>query len=86
MALKSIYELTKTTMIDENHTILVYQDNSFKKLAAKDIFYSRDDIQDRLVSPRNEIINALTRLNIEVDPDSSLENLLKYFDEIILTE
>ena len=86
MPLKPVYELDTTTTIDENHNLLVYQDNRLKKLNAKDLFYSKDEINNNVVVPKGDIIKSLANLHVAVPSDATLYDLINYVDNIDLFE
>ena len=86
MSLKPIYELDTITTVDENHTVLVYQDQRLKKLNAKDLFYSKDEIRNMVTIPKNNIIKSLADLNVSVLENATLYDLINYVDKIDLFE
>ena len=86
MSLKPIYELDTTTMVDENHNILVYQDNRLKTLNSKEVFYTKDEIHNKVVIPKNNIIESLANLHVKTPSDVTLYDLINYVDKIDLFE
>ena len=86
MALKHIYDLETTTLVEEDHSILVYQDKKLKKLNAEDIFYSKEYVNNNIVNQKNDIISALCNLNVNVPDNATLFDLVGYVNQIDLFE
>jgi hypothetical protein len=87
MPSKHIDDLTKIdSLIDDNHYIMVYQDNRLKKIDSKDIFYSKNDIEKILIEPKNNIIESLINLGVNVAQNATLFDLINYVNDIDIFE
>lgn len=86
MSIKHIDDLDQVTSVDNNHTILVYQDNRLKKINSEELFYSKDYIENNIDKYRRDIIESLNKLNIDTPEDTSLTNLISYISKLDLFE
>ena len=86
MSLKPVYNLESVTHIDDNHTLLVYQDNRLKKINRNDIFYTKKDIENNVIKQKNDITKALQSLGINISDDTPLSDLVSYINKPDLLE
>ena len=75
-----IYELETAIDIDENHLLMVYQDKRLKALNVRDIFYSQEEINENIINPKNDIINSMLNMGIDIPSDVTLKDLINYTD------
>lgn len=86
MELKPFYELSTTTNVDENHNILVYQNNEYKKMKSENLFHTKDYIDKNIISKKNDIIEALASLHVNLEEDASFSDIINAMNDIDLFE
>ena len=86
MSLPYIFDLPTETSVEEDHDILVYQDNKLKKVNSKNIFYSKTQVKEKILDPKSSIINSLKSLEVNINENASLKDILDSMTSVDLLE